>query len=252
MARRDQIVDHVAEILDSGRFADHCPNGLQVPGSGEVSVLATAVSANRRSIELAVEAGAQMLLCHHGLFWEGMPREVTASMKGRLAPLLAADISLVAQHLPLDANAEVGNNALLCGLMGFQRGESFAEHMGNPIGFVGRSSIGIPIEELSGRLFSGLGREPLVQGDGPALVRSIGVVSGAAASDLHPAITAGLDAFITGEPSEWAMAVAAEAGVHFISAGHYATETLGVRRLGDDLAAQFGIRHEFVDVPNPV
>ena len=252
MAGRDEIVDFMAEILDAGRFEDHGPNGLQVPGGDDVSVLASGVSANRETISMAVEAGAQMLVCHHGLFWEGAPRQITAGMKGRLAPLFAGDISLAAFHLPLDAHPEVGNNALLCRLMGFERAEPFAEHRGNPIGFVGRSEAGVELTDLVGRLQDGLGRTPLVQGDGPATVRSIGVVSGAAAGDLRAAIAAGLDAFITGEPSEWAMAEAAEAGMHFISAGHYATETLGIQKVAQLAADRFGIDHEFMDVPNPV
>jgi len=249
MAGRDEIVDFMAEILDAARFEDHGPNGLQVPGAEEVSLLASGVSANRETISMAIEAGAQMLVCHHGLFWEGAPRQITAGMKGRLTPLFAADASLAAFHLPLDAHPEIGNNALLCDLMGFEQAEPFAEHKGNPIG---RSEAGVEIGELIGRLEKGLGREPLVQGDGPANVRSIGVVSGGAAGDLRAAIVAGLDAFITGEPSEWAMAEAAEAGVHFISAGHYATETLGIQQLAQRTAEQFGIDHEFMDVPNPV
>lgn len=252
MAGRDQIIDFMAGVLDADRFEDHGPNGLQVPGDEEVSLLASGVSANRETISMAVDAGAQMLVCHHGLFWEGAPRQITAGMKGRLGPLFAGDVSLAAFHLPLDAHPEIGNNALLCGLMGLERAEPFAEHKGNPIGFVGRSQAGVEIDDLIERLEKGLGRAPLVQGDGPATVRSIGVVSGGAAGDLRAAITAGLDAFITGEPSEWAMAEAAEAGVHFISAGHYATETLGIQRLAQLAADEFGLDHEFMDVPNPV
>jgi dinuclear metal center YbgI/SA1388 family protein len=252
MARRDLIIEFMDDLLDSASFQDHGPNGLQVPGAEEVSLLATGVSANRQTIELAIAAGAQMLLCHHGLFWEGAPIHVTPGMKGRLAPLLAADMSLAAQHLPLDANAGLGNNSLLCDLMGFERAEPFAVHRGNPIGFVGRSDEGIAIGDLAARLEAGLGRVPLIQGAGPATVRSIGVVSGAAAGDLRTAIAAGLDAFITGEPAEWAMAEATEAGVHFIAAGHYATETLGVRKLGEAVAERFGVDHQFIDVPNSV
>ena len=252
MAAREKIIDLCDELLSPAAFEDYCPNGLQFPGAEEVGILATAVSANRQTIERAIEAGAQMLLCHHGLFWGGMPREVTRSMKGRLAPLFLSDMSLAAYHLPLDAHPELGNNALMCELMGFERAESFAEHRGTPIGLVGRSAEGIPLGGLVERLAGALDREPLVQGAGPDLVHSIGVVTGAGAEHLRDAAALGLDAFITGEPAEWAMAEAAEAGLHFIAAGHYATETLGVRRLGELAAERLGVDHVFIDAPNPV
>jgi dinuclear metal center YbgI/SA1388 family protein len=252
VAQRDQIIDLCDELLSPAAFEDYCPNGLQFPGTYEVASLATAVSANRETIGRAIDAGAQMLLCHHGLFWGGMPREVTKAMKGRLAPLFAADMSVAAYHLPLDAHPEVGNNALLCERMGFERAEPFAQHRGTAIGFVGRSAEGVPLKGLVERLTGALQREPLVQGEGPELVRSIGVVTGAGAEHLRDAAALGLDAFITGEPAEWAMAEAVEAGVHFIAAGHYATETLGVRRLGDLMAERLGVGHVFIDAPNPV
>lgn len=252
MAARDQIIDLCDELLSPAAFEDYCPNGLQFPGAEDVRVLATAVSANRETIGRAVEAQAQMLLCHHGLFWSGMPREVTESMKGRLAPLFAGDMSLAAYHLPLDAHLEVGNNALLCELMGFDRAEPFAHHRGTAIGFVGRSAEGVPLQDLVERLTGALEREPLVQGEGPELVRSIGMVTGAGAEHLRDAAELGLDAFVTGEPAEWAMAEASEAGLHFIAAGHYATETLGVRRLGDLIAERLGVEHVFLHAPNPV
>lgn len=252
MAARDQIIELCDELLSPGAFEDYCPNGLQFPGAEEVGILATAVSANRETISRAIDAGAQMLLCHHGLFWGGMPREVTPAMKGRLAPLFGADLSLAAYHLPLDAHPDVGNNALLCEVMGLERAEAFAEHRGRAVGFVGRSGEGVPLAALVERLTGALEREPLVQGDGPGTLHSVGVVTGAGAEHLRDAAALGLDAFITGEPAEWAMAEAAEAGLHFIAAGHYATETLGVRRLGDLAAERLGVEHVFIDVPNPV
>jgi dinuclear metal center YbgI/SA1388 family protein len=252
VAERDQIIAFLDELLGPGEFDDYCPNGLQFPGAVEVERLATAVSANLAAITQAAEAGAQMLLCHHGLFWDGAPREVTGAAKSRLAPLFAHDMSLAAYHLPLDAHAEHGNNVLLCELSGFEPSEPFAEHRGQLVGRVGRSAGGVPLPELRARLAEGLDREPLIQGAGPERVHSIGVVTGGAPEHLRDAIALGLDAYVTGEPAEWAMAEAAEAGVHFVAAGHYATETAGVRRLGELAADRFGIDHVFVDVPNPV
>ncbi|HEY4396139.1 MAG TPA: Nif3-like dinuclear metal center hexameric protein, partial [Acidimicrobiia bacterium] len=171
----------------------------------------------------------------------------------RLRVLLTAEVNLVAYHLPLDAHPEVGNNALLADGLGATAHEPFAQHAGRPIGVAARfGADGIEAGELFSRVAEVTGRAPLVFDDGPDRVRSLGIVSGGAAGDLETAIAAGLDGFLTGEPSEPAMTTAREAGVHFIAAGHYATETFGVRHLGELLSERFGVAHQFIDVPNPV
>jgi putative NIF3 family GTP cyclohydrolase 1 type 2 len=146
----------------------------------------------------------------------------------------------------------VGNNALICAALGLDRAEPFGDHRGRSIGFVGRSEEGIPFEDLRRRCADAFGQEPFAWDAGPEHVRSVGIVSGAAASMFGEATVLGLDAFLTGEPAEHVMADARESGTHFIAAGHYATETFGVRRLGDLLAERFGVKHEFVPVPNPI
>lgn len=252
MAPLDAIVSWLDELLEIGAFDDHGPNGLQVPGAAEVELVATGVSAHRELFERAAEAGAQLVLCHHGLFWNGQPRALTRAMRDRLEALFAAELSLAAYHLPLDAHPQVGNNALICELLGLERAEPFGEHRGRPIGFVGRAPGGLPFEELRARCARAFGREPLAWDGGPEVVRSVGVVSGGGASSLGEAIARGLDAFLTGEPSEPAMADSREGAIHFLACGHYATETFGVRRLGELAAERFGVEHVFVDVPNPV
>jgi dinuclear metal center YbgI/SA1388 family protein len=253
VAARDEIVSFLDELLDSPSFPDYGPNGLQVPGSDEVSLLVTGVSAQAELFEQAVAAGAEMVLAHHGIFWGPGLGPITQQMKRRLELLFGANISLVAHHLPLDAHPEIGNNALICAALGLEQAERVGYYKGVPVGFVGRSEAGIPIDQLRERCTDVFGgREPLIQGTGPNLVHSVGIISGSAAVSLGDAIAAGLDAFLTGEPRENAMADAREAGIHFIAAGHYATETFGIRRLGDLVAKQFGIEHRFVDIPNPV
>jgi dinuclear metal center YbgI/SA1388 family protein len=252
VARLEEVVAHLDGLLDAASFDDYGPNGLQVPGAEEVRLVATGVSAHRELFERAAAEGAQLVLCHHGLFWNGQPRGITPALKGRLAALFDADMSLAAYHLPLDAHPEVGNNALICAALGLERAEPFGEHRGQSVGFVGRSSDGIAFDELRGRCAQAFGQEPFVWDTGPATVHSVGIVSGAAASSLGEAIAAGLDAFLTGEPAEHVMADARESGTHFIAGGHYATETLGVRRLGELMAAEFGVEHHFVAVPNPI
>jgi dinuclear metal center YbgI/SA1388 family protein len=252
MAHLADLIGYLDELLSPGDFSDYGPNGLQVPGPERVEIVATGVSAHRELFERAAEIGAQLAIAHHGLFWDFHPRALSPLMKDRLRLLFDNDIALAAYHLPLDAHPEVGNNALICGALGLERAEPFGEHEGRSVGFVGRSAEGVPFAELRARCAEVFGQEPFAWDCGPELVRSIGVVSGAAASSFREAIALGLDAFLTGEPAEHVMADARESGTHFIAAGHYATETFGVRRLGDLLAERFGVRHEFVAAPNPI
>lgn len=252
MARLDEIVSHLDAVLDVASFDDYGPNGLQVPGAGEVELVATGVSAHRELFARAAGEGAQLVICHHGLFWNSQPRVVTPALKARLAALFDADLSLAAYHLPLDAHPELGNNALICDALGLERGEPFGHHRGRAIGVVGRAPDGLEVDDLLERCTRAFGREPFAWREGPQTVRSVGIVSGGGASSLAEAAERGLDALLTGEPAEPAMADAREAGLHFVAAGHYATETFGVRKLGELVAERFGIGHRFIDVPNPV
>lgn len=253
MAGREEIIDFCDELLDVGSFDDYGPNGLQVPGTSEVAKVATGVSAHLELLERSRGAGAQMVLAHHGLFWDFHPRALSEPMAARLRVALGSELSVAGYHLPLDAHPEIGNNALLCSSLGFEREHGgFALVRGRAIGAVGRRERPVAAGELFGAVTELLGREPLVFDAGPTEVRSIGICSGAAAANVHEAIALGLDAYLTGEPAEHAMADAREGGIHFIAAGHYATETAGIRRLGDLVAERFGVEHEFIDIPNPV
>jgi dinuclear metal center YbgI/SA1388 family protein len=253
MASRDEIVSFLDELLDAPGFPDYAPNGLQVPGGADVELVVSGVSAQLELFRQAAGAGAQLVLCHHGIVWGSRPQAIDSQAKRRLQALFAADMSLVAYHLPLDAHPGVGNNALICAALGLEPVERLGSHEGRPIGFVGRCAEGVRVAELRERCRRAFGgREPLVQGAGPDVVHSLGVVSGAAAGYLDDAVALGLDGFLTGEPAEHSMADARENGLHFIAAGHYATETFGIRRLGELVAERFGVEHRFIDVPNPV
>jgi dinuclear metal center YbgI/SA1388 family protein len=252
MAHLTDVISYLDELLAIGHFRDYGPNGLQVPGSDEVSLVVTGVSANLELFEGAAAREAHLVVAHHGLFWDFHPRSVSAAMKRRLRILFDHDMSLAGYHLPLDAHPEVGNNALICAALGLERAEPFGEHRGQTVGFVGRSAEGIAFDDLRGRCAQAFGQEPFVWDTGPETVHSVGIVSGAAASSFGEAIAKGLDAFLTGEPAEHVMADAREAGTHFIAAGHYATETLGVRRLGELLAERFRLEHHFIEAPNPI
>jgi dinuclear metal center YbgI/SA1388 family protein len=252
-ATRDQIVQEIDRLLRPERFEDYGPNGLQVPGRMEVARIASGVSAHLELFKRAAEARADLLLVHHGLFWGSGPGPIDAALKRRLQILFEADISLAAYHLPLDAHLELGNNALLAGALGAEDLAPFALHHGEPIGVIATlPGAGVPARELFERVRQVTAREPLVFDQGPAHVRRLALVTGAGASYLGEAVAAGAEAFVTGEPAERSMAQAHESGLHFIAAGHHATETFGVRRLGKHLAERFDLEHVFLDVPNPV
>jgi dinuclear metal center YbgI/SA1388 family protein len=199
-------------------------------------------------IDAAVDLGAGLIVVHHGLYWRGDPQEITPLLHRRLAPLIKHDVALAAYHLPLDAHPEHGNNALLGAALGGTDPRPFAEY-----GFAVTFPEPLTIAELTARVAGAVeGREPLVVPAGPPEIRTLGIVSGAATDSILDAIDLGLDAFLTGEPAERGFSVATDAGIHFLAAGHHATERFGVRRLGDLLAAEFGVEHRFIDVENPI
>ena len=248
VAELQGLIGYLDELLKPQEFEDYGPNGLQVPGSDAVEVVVTGVSAGAELFERAAAEGANLVLVHHGLFWQGPPKPLDRPARRRLQLLFDADMSLAAYHLPLDGHPEHGNNALLAAGIGARVTGPFADG----VGVQARWDEGLEPAELVRRVAAVTGREPLAILGGRDPVASIAIVSGGGQGHLTDAIAEGHDAFLTGEASERNFNEAREAGVHFIAAGHYATETLGVRRLGDLLAERFGVRHVFIDVPNPI
>jgi dinuclear metal center YbgI/SA1388 family protein len=247
------IVRAVDELLDTAAFTDLGPNGLQVPGERDVARVVTGVTASRALIERAVELDAQLVLAHHGLFWDFHPTGLTPVLAERLRLLFRNDIGLAGYHLPLDAHPVLGNNAIMAERLGCERHEPFGTYKGTAIGRLGVfAGDGIAADDFFTRVRDVTGREPTVFAGGGERVRRVGLVSGSAADLLPAAIGAGLDAFVTGEPREHVMAEALEGGIHFVAAGHHATETFGIRALGDWVAERFGVVHHWVDIPNPV
>src|SRR4051794_16588012 len=176
VAARDEIIAYLDELLDAPAFEDYGPNGLQVPGAAEVSVLVTGVSAHLELFDRAAALRAQMVLCHHGLFWRKQPQALDERRKARLKTLFDSDMSLAAYHLPLDAHPEVGNNALICAALGLERSEKFGD-----VGWIGRTGEAIARDDLVERCRSAFGQDPIVFPDGPEEVRSVGIVSGGGA-----------------------------------------------------------------------
>lgn len=248
-----EILAELDRLLEPGRFADYCVNGLQVPGPARVETIATGVSAHVELFELAASEHAELLLVHHGLFWGSGVATIDAVLKRRLQILFDADIALAAYHLPLDAHPQFGNNALLAHALGAEELTPFALHRGQPIGVLATlPGEGVTAAELFAQVHTLTDREPLVFDAGPPRVHRVAIVSGAGADYMADAAAAGADALLTGEVAERSMALAREWRVHLIAAGHHATETFGVKRLGEHLAERFELRHVFLDVPNPV
>jgi dinuclear metal center YbgI/SA1388 family protein len=251
--RLTSIIAALDELLDIGAFRDLGPNGLQVPGPHEVRRVVTGVSAQKELIERAVAEDAQLVLVHHGLFWDFLPTGLTPVQAERLRPLFKHDVALAGYHIPLDAHHELGNNAILADRLGCERHEPFGTFRDQKIGRAGTfPGDGVPAAELFERVREVTARTPTVFDGGPERVRRIGIVSGSAADALPEAIALGLDAFLTGEPAERAFGLARDSGVHFLAGGHHATETLGVRRLGDLLGERFGVTHTHLDIRNPI
>ena len=241
------VIAYLDELLAPERFDDYGPNGLQVPGPDEVRTVVTGVSAHGQLLDAAIEHDADLVLVHHGLFWKGQPLQITPAMHMRLGKLFANDIALAAYHLPLDAHPEHGNNVLLGAAIGLIDLQPLAG-----IGAWGWLPTAEPLDAVVERVRNAVGgREPLViEGDGT--VERIGIVTGSGTDFMADALAQGCDAFVTGEPSERAYGIAKDDGIHYLAAGHHATETFGVRRLGDLLAQTFGVEHHFADIVNPI
>jgi dinuclear metal center YbgI/SA1388 family protein len=246
------LASYLDRYLEVAGVSDYGPNGLQVEGRERVRRLATGVSACRELFTRAREWRADSVLVHHGLFWQGMPYSLTGVQYRRVAELMRSEISLLAYHLPLDRHPEVGNNAVAARALGLEGLAPFGVHAGTAIGYRGAFPEPLPFTEVLARCERLYGQRPLAFAGRPSAVSTVGIVSGGAQKELHQAIAEGLEVFITGEASEWVMNVALESGTHFVAAGHYATERLGVQALGAHLAERFGLEVEFIDVPNPV
>ena len=243
-----QAFDH---LLQPDRFKDYGPNGLQVEGRAEVRRIVSGVTASRALIEAAIAAQADAIFVHHGLFWRGQDGRVTGWMKQRLQLLLAHDINLFAYHLPLDAHAELGNNAQLGRVLGLAADARFGEQdlgFAAPAAFADGQALADHVAQALGRAVtlvhpeSGLGSRP---------IRRVAWCTGGAQGYFESAVAAGADAFITGEISEPQAHLARETGVCFIAAGHHATERYGAPAVAAHVAQQLGLSHTFIDIPNP-
>lgn len=252
MASLQAIDSYCNKILACDTYHDYAPNGLQIEGRSEVRCLVTGVTASQALIDAAIERQADLVLVHHGLFWKGESSVITGIKRQRIAALLSNNISLMAFHLPLDGHPHYGNNVQLGRLWGFEIAGRFGDGPDMGLGCYSELSKPLSIQRLEELVQVSLGHSIVRLGDHQHTCRRVGWCSGAAQGYIEQAAQLGLDTYISGEASEQTTHLARELGIHFLVAGHHATERGGVRAFGDHLAAHFGIAHHFIDINNPV
>jgi len=246
----ESLLHYLDEYLGTGHYPDYpaALNGLQVDGPDQIATIAAAVDASQASIHAASGAGADLLLVHHGLFWDGL-KPLVGRHSRRVRALFAADMALYSCHLPLDGHSEVGNCILLARAIGLEPQGRLGSYKGADLGWWGTLPDPVTVSELENLVAAATGSVVRVLEGGPDRVERIGVLTGAGGSFVAEAADLGLDAFVTGEAAHHTYFDAKEYGIHVLLAGHYATETFGVRALADHLAERFDLRATFIDQP---
>ena len=244
-----ELCDFCDEYLKVDDFNDYCPNGLQVEANPRVEHIVCGVTASQALIEAAIEQGADTLLVHHGYFWKGESQAITGYKAKRIASLMRNEINLLAYHLPLDAHLEVGNNVQLGRVMDWQLTGNFGEQ---GLLFEGRLPQSQNLAELTGEIETRLDTTALAIDGGDHAIERIAWCTGAAQGFIEAAAACGADAFVSGEISEPSFHLARELGIHYIAAGHHATERFGVQALAAEIANRFALRQQFIDIANPV
>lgn len=246
-----ELERYIHGLLNVSRFRDYAPNGIQVEGKLEVQCIVTGVTACQALLDAAVEHHADAILVHHGYFWKNEDPVLRGMKKRRIATLLQHDLSLLAYHLPLDAHPVLGNNAQLAGLLGIQNVEVMDENELQGVGNIGSLPGPVTLEVFSAQVMSALQRQPLVIEAGAHKISRVAWCSGGAQNYIQQAQALGADVYLSGEISEHTVHTARENGIHYIAAGHHATERYGIKALGNHLAEQFALKHVFIDVNNP-
>jgi dinuclear metal center YbgI/SA1388 family protein len=246
-----RLVSEIDALLNTQAIRDYCPNGLQVEGKTRITKVVTGVTASEALIDQAIEKKADAILVHHGYFWKNENACVVGMKRKRLSKLLAHDINLLAYHLPLDIHSELGNNAQLGKLLGIESIEVLNDGSANSVLVGGTLPQPQTIDMLARTVELKLGRCPLVEKVSDDPITKVGWCTGGGQSYIEMAAQQGMQAFMTGEVSEQTIHIAREMGIHFIAAGHHATERYGVKALGNYLNNTYDISVEFVDIDNP-
>jgi len=246
--RRDDLVDYLNRLLNIDLIADYGPQGLQIEGRVEVNKLAVAVDAAHDAIDGALDAGADMLIVHHGIFW-GPPQRIAGAFGRKVRRFIESDLNLYAAHLALDLHPTLGNNAELCRLLDLEAVDTYFSFKGKDVGIIAEPVAPVSFADLTAQFTAALQAPLRVDASGPEQVQRLAVCSGDAVRSLEEALVRGCDTLVTGE-LDYTMAHApAELGMNVLYGGHYATETLGVQALARRLGEQFDLPWVFVDVP---
>lgn len=245
---RDQLVTYLDQYLRISEIKDSSNNGLQVEGAEDVDKVAFAVDACMEAFKRAGDAGAQMLLTHHGLFW-GEVKMLRGVHRQRVSYLLQHNISLYSAHLPLDIHPEVGHNVQLARLLGLKVTGTFGDYNGQLIGVLAEPWNEVNLDQVVQSLEDQLGSQMTVLNYGPQQIKRVGIISGGAAPMVDQAAEKNLDLFLTGEASHTAFHQVAERELNVVYGGHYATETLGLKALAKHLEERFDLKTEFLDIP---
>lgn len=246
-----QLADYVDELLEAPAFRDYAPNGLQVEGTRPVRRLVSGVTACQALLDEAVERDADAVLVHHGYFWKNEDARVTGMKAQRLRTLLSRGMSVLAYHLPLDAHPRLGNNACLARDLGLTVTGTFDTGTDRPLGMVGEPTEPLALSAFAERVTRALGREPVTVAGGAHAIRRLAWCSGGGQGFIDHVATLGVDLYLSGEISEPTVHTARECGLHYLAAGHHATERGGARALGEHLAERFHLEHVFVDIDSP-
>lgn len=248
MANRNEIIQFINELLLPENFNDLCVNGLQVEGQLEINKIVIGVSVSERFIQKAIEAGANMIILHHGLLWKSDPHplHITGILYRRLRLLIENGINLAGYHLPLDAHPEIGNNAQIIQRLGLQQLDAV------DVGFVGEYTHPIPFDEFHKRVDETLSTKSFVLPYGQPEVKRVLAISGGSSPAYKQALAVNADTFISGDIRENLVRNIEEVQLNYLNAGHYNTERFGIQTLGQKIREKFTIPCEFIDIPNPV
>jgi dinuclear metal center YbgI/SA1388 family protein len=243
-----ELVEYLDRYLRTFEVPDYptALNGLQVEAPAKIHRIALAVDSSEQAIEESVAAGCQLLIVHHGLFWDGL-KPVTERRYRRLKRCIDGQLGVYGSHIPLDLHPEVGNSIVLARALGVDVKGWWGEFHGVPIGVHG--TLAITREALTARLDDLLGGRVRLLAGGPEQLKRVGVLTGAGGSMINEAIRAGLDGLVTGEGAHHTYFDALEGGINVYYGGHYATETWGLKALGDHLTSKFGLATHFIDLP---
>jgi dinuclear metal center YbgI/SA1388 family protein len=245
---RNELVQWLDAFLHTKAIRDSSLNGLQFEGAEQVSRIACAVDSTLDTVNAASEAGANFLIVHHGWFWK-VPVALTGPMALRVKAAAKADLNLYAAHLPLDVHPEVGNNAQMAQFLSLKNLEPFGEDNGLKLGFKGDLPVPLSLQDLADQIQKITGEVCLVHGGGKSMVSSVGIISGGAAGFVGQAAAAGVECFITGEPSHAHFSDSFEYRINTVFCGHYESEVFGVKALAMKIEDTFGLPWQFLHLP---